>query len=155
MKINWKEVAKSVAYKSMKAYVAKQANKRFSNDERYQKAFDFAINRAKQHIYVACWLDDNDYTYDLIYKLDEWERKRKQSFLSYYSNHNLPKKTSGVLKPVGIRGRLKYYKNDSWYKNTHRAAEEVTIHLKNKRTKKARWSNERKARAKYWRDRGL
>jgi hypothetical protein len=146
MKINWKEVAASSGYQSMKAAVHKNANGRFSKDDRYQKAFDFAINRAKQNIYVHCWLDDNDYTDDLIFKLNEWERKRKQSFLSFYSNHNLPKKTSGILKPRGIRSRIKYYKMDSWYKNSHAAADELSQHLQKKRTKKARWTPEYKAR---------
>jgi len=155
MKINWKEVASSAGYKLMKAAVAKQYNNRFTNDDRFAEAFNFAINRAKQNIYVACWLDNNDYTDDLILKLDEWERKRKQSFLSFYSEYNLPKKSSRVLKTPGIRSRIKYYKQGSWYKNSNKATVELSEHLQRKRTKKTRWTNERKVRACRYRQLSL
>ena len=150
MKINWGEVAKSTGYQSMKAAVA-TASHRFSYDDRYEKAFAFAIGRAKQRIYIICWLKDQDYTDYLIAQLNTWELDRKQSFLSYYTNYNLPKKSSRILKTPGIRSRVKYYKNDSWYKNSHIATEEVTQHLQKIRTKKARWTPEYKARINRFR----
>jgi len=140
MKINWKEVAASAGYKSMKAAVATEANRKWSTHERYTEAFNFAINRAKQHIYVKCWVSDQDYTDYLINQLRAWEEQRKQSFLSYYTNYNLPKKSSRILKTPGIRSRVKDFKQDSWYKDSHRAAKEITEHLRKKRTKKARWT---------------
>jgi len=155
MKINWKEVAVSAGYKSMKAAIAVEANRKWSTDGRYEEQFIFAINRAKQHIYVKAWLDDQDYTDYLIDRLNVWELNRKQSFLSYYTDYNIPKKSSRVLKTRSIRNRIKYYKTDPWYKNSNRAAVELSTYLQKIRTKKARWTNKRKADAKHWRDRGL
>lgn len=149
MKIDWKKVAASAGYKLMKGAVANDANKIYSNGKRFAAAFNFAINRAKQHIYVKAWPDDKDYTDDLTLILQVWELNRNQSFLSYYSNNNLPKKTTKILKPMRIRGKYKYYKGRHWCKNTNRAAQEVSMYLINNRTKKARWNNERKANAKY------
>lgn len=140
MKIDWKAVAASPGYKLMKGAVAEQANNRFSHDDRYQEAFNFAINRAKQQVYVKTWLNGQDYTDYLIDKLNEWELNRKQNFLSYYTNYNLPKKSSRVLKTPGIRSRVKYYKTGSWYKNSNKAAVELSEHLQRNRTKKARWT---------------
>ena len=148
MKINWKAVAASPGYISMKAAIAADANRWGRPDKRYQEAFDFAINRAKHLIYSPIYSKTRDYTLQLIMQLHAWEVDRKQNFINYYSGYNLSKKKkhSNVLKPGGIRQRIKFYKGNTQHKNSHRAAKEMIEYLQKKRTKKARWTPEYKTR---------
>ena len=112
MDINWKEVAKSPGYISMKAAVADEA-KRVAKwgrkpDSRYAESFRFAIGRAIHH---AC---KRGVTLDVI--LNEWEEKRDYNFISFYSDHHLPKIHSNTRKPWGIRATIKEIRKNKFYR---------------------------------------
>ena len=152
MKIDWKAVAASPGYKSMKATVAEEAQQSARRkrvpDIRYQQVFEFAINRAKHYSHVTGISIEN--------VLNAWEEQRTYCFLNYYSNSSnskLPKQHSNMRKPQGIRGLIKYYKTCSFYKNTTKAADALSEYLRGKRTKKARWTPEQKKRSIYWKER--
>ena len=153
MKIDWKAVAASPGYKSMKQVcddevkrVAKWGRK---PDERYQQAFDFAINRAKHYSHAT------GVSVESI--LNAWEENRTYNFMNYYSSSNKPKQHSNILKPLGIRGTYKYFSSKFWMDHNNKRVtrvREITAKL-NPRTKKARWSNKRKKDAAYWREKEL
>ena len=148
MKIDWKEVAKSPGYLSMKAAVADEA-KRVAKwgrkpDERYAESFRFAISRGTHYAIKR------GVTLDVI--LNQWEEKRSYCFLNYYSNHNFPKLSRKVLKPHSISKILKVEKKwrspsipheyKLWFK---RKAQLIKSAVMTKRTgKKARWEKWRK-----------
>ena len=149
MKIDWKAVAASPGYKSMKATVAEEAQQSARRkrvpDIRYQQVFEFAINRAKHYSHVTGISIENI--------LNAWEEQRTYSFLNYYDTYRKPKQHSHICEPQGIRGRIKYYKTCSFYKNTTKAADALSEYLRGKRTKKARWTPEQKKRSIYWKER--
>ncbi len=150
MKINWKHLATTKGYKSLKAtYIKAVQNavkqKRPMRDKKeYLKQFNWIINRAKHHAYT------HNIPIETI--LDIWESKRDYGWLNYYQDNRQPKFTSKCLKPTGIKGTRKYYKNDKWTKNDpviikKRMKSFISWFCKNKTKKdKPRWSMERKKR---------
>ena len=148
MNINWKEVCQSPGYISMQAAVADEAACTAKwgrkSDERYAKAFSFAINRAKHYAYhFGCNVQDI---------LNGWEGQRDYNFISFYSNHHLPKFHSGNKQLMGVRKQIKRYKIDRHY-NPKEKQERILLLLIGQQkatSKKAkpRWSAEYKARIK-------
>jgi len=156
MKIDWKKVAKSPAYISMKACVAEEAKRcakwKQKPDSRYQEAFNFAMNRAKHYAHHL--------NKTFIEVLEIWEAKRTYNFMNYYSDHNLPKFHSNRKENWGLRRNLKSIKSDGFYKkNKRRKADRIKqiigyFQSRNpKRTgRKARWTIHRKHSVKRMRE---
>lgn len=152
MDIDWKEVAASSGYISMKAAVAAEATRvrKFKHnkpDKRYFEAFNFAINRAKHYAHTIGT--------SLIFVLNDWEDKRKYNFINYCSNYTFPRlDCTHVLKPTGINGIRNRYKRYNFYADRvkfskHFVCEEI-MRLGRLRVKesgrKPRWTKEYKAR---------
>lgn len=149
MKIDWKTVAGSPGYKSMKAAVAKEAATSAGygrkRDKRYEETFRFAINRAKHYAHRL--------NKPIEEVLNEWESKRKYCFLNYYQSCNFPKFHSNNCKPMKLRGTKKYYKRENWLdpkRKRERIFQMIQWYQRQESTKdKKRWDNERKRRARF------
>lgn len=148
MKINWKEVCKSSGYLSLKEKVRHDLEKKHRSKKELQEQFRWVISRAIHYSYRL-----NKPIQDI---LNEWESKCNHWWLNYYQNNNQPKlNRTKSLKP---KNTLKYYRTDRWYQTVDMVKQRKkrilqSIHenqMKNstRAGKKARWSNERKARAK-------
>lgn len=145
MKINWKEVAASSGYQSLKAAYIKDVTeaardlsngrKPMRNKEEFLKQFNWVINRAKHYAY------HRNTTIDVI--LDEWEEGRSYWWLNYYQNSHQPK-LNQKSKTMGVNGLRKYLKK--YYSNSPKYIRlQIGKELnKNnpKRTKKARWDKQ-------------
>jgi len=81
MKINWKELAKSKGYKSLKMNISDTAI--FSNKKEDYKKFQWVINRAKHYANYT------ELSIETI--LDSWESKRSYSWVNYYQDCNQPR----------------------------------------------------------------
>lgn len=152
MKIDWKAVARSPGYRSLKAaYIQDVGPKSLAGRSKktlYQR-FQWVINRAKHY---AVRLDKS-----LEEVLNEWESKRDCWWFGYYQETNQPKLPSGKPRNVRQMKPESYWRSSRWssQKETfQRIRRERTRFAKLRRErvhgKKARWSPERKARyAKY------
>ena len=150
MKINWKQVAKSPGYQSLKAaYIesAMQAGRQkhpMRDKEKLYKNFQWVICRAKHYAEHLNWTIES--------VLVEWEAKRTYGMLNYYQNCCQPRFHSDSKKPIGLKGILKSYKNDRFYKDNNsirsrRMLEAIMINQKKRDSgKKPRWSPARKKR---------
>ena len=148
MKINWKQLAKSSGYKSLKAAYIKSAMQagRSANPMRDKKElyanFQWVINRAKHYA------DHLNRSIESI--LNEWEEKRTYGILNYYQDCRQPKFNSRSLEPAGIRSIRKYYKKS--YRNDpirikERIKSFIEYQQRNKpKNDKPRWSASRKRR---------
>ncbi len=142
MKIDWKHIATTPGYKSLKAsYIDDVVSGRsFDSKEQLYVIFLDIIGRAKH--YAHC----KGVTVDVI--LNEWESKRDYWWINYYQYSNRPKKHSNSLKPVGIRGirknlRKVYGHTDIGRK--HHMCNHIQRLQRNKSEKdKPRWSREYK-----------
>lgn len=151
MKIDWKMVAQSTGYRSLKqSYQQTQKHSaRFkgnSNElDRQTKLFHWIICRAKHYAYHL-----NTSIEDI---LNGWEANRNYNWRSYYSDHRFPKlgKTALTVKPMN---RINYFRKDPYYKN-HPESKKVQVFkeiLRQQRQNskkvgdKARWTPERKER---------
>jgi len=146
MTINWKEVAASTGYQSMKAAVANEkarAHARGSKpDKRYEQAFNFAINRAKHYAhYIGCDLQD---------VLNDWEEARDYNFMSYYANHHFPRFEEKTRKLTGVKGQIKNIKNIYHGDPKSKAKRILSLLVGQQKTAskktKPRWSMARKKR---------
>lgn len=163
MKINWKEVAQSPGYKSLKQAVIDEHNRgamfkrrgcsNYGHGNRYQEKFKFAISRATHYAYKR--------GVPLEVILNEWEEKRTYNFMNYYGDTNFPKLHLNALEPVGIRGVIKRTRKRHSFDNTHRkqyVCSAIMRHHKDmvkQSTRKPRWSNDRKYNCKRIRERQL
>lgn len=152
MKINWKEVAKSPGYLSLKKTIADEWNRcngySRAGDSRYKPLFRWVIARATHYAHY--------YNEPLQDVLNEWEELRTYSFLNYYSEQNFPKQIRDRRKfiPKGIKGIIKFYRTDDWYKNDVigqrvRIKTEIERHRKGMaklNKERPRWSMARKKR---------
>ena len=133
----------------MKAAVADEAKRTAKwnrkPDARYMESFNFAINRAKHY--------SNHTGKPVEDILNEWEEKRDHNFISFYSAHKLPKFNTGSLKKHGINQVKKWYKREN-LSPRYRSKRIIQLiqSVQPKRIKKARWSNEYKARKKQHRE---
>lgn len=112
MKIDWKYLATTPGYKSLKAaYIhdirdaAKQKHPMREKTELLKK-FNWVINRAKHHAYIK--------GVPISTILDFWEANRSYCWLNYYQDCAQPKLYTKKLKPMGIKGIRKSYKT-AWY----------------------------------------
>ena len=157
MKIDWKAVAQSPGYKSLKAAYIRdvQASEKtrarghrpLRDKQEFLKLFQWVIGRA-QHYAVRTGKPIEQI-------LNEWETKRNYWWLNFYQECNQPKLPSG--KPRNV----KHMKPDTWHRQQrwHRPGTKVWFQdLRSKRTrdaqftrkhhkgKKPRWSKEHKDR---------
>lgn len=106
-KINWKHLATTPGYKSLKAaYVADvekdaKSTRSMRDKAEFLKLFREVIGRAKHYAH---------YTGKAVFEvLNEWEDERTYWWLNFYRNH-IPKLHKKVLKPRAISGIRLYYK---------------------------------------------
>jgi hypothetical protein len=102
MKIDWKYLAATPGYKSLKAaYIedvkkaSKQSRPMRCKDDFLSK-FQWVINRAKHYAYHT------GRSVESI--LNEWEDTRNYWWLNYYQNSHQPKFHSGSVKALGTNG---------------------------------------------------
>jgi len=148
MEIDWKHLATTPGYMSMKAAVAEEAKCtakwKHKPDPRYVESFNFAINRAKHYAH------HNNVPIENV--LNNWELNRTFNFISYYTNHHFPKLHNKSLKPCGIRGNLKRCKKQRYYSVTEKRDRRdcmlrtLQAFNQDKRIKKPRWYKGRKRR---------
>ena len=148
MKIDWKHVAQTKGYLSIKKAM-KDLNEyrwtRPSDIAASKKIFINLINRAKHYAYIK------EVTLDAI--LDYWEAKRlhtKHEWRSFYGSYHLPKKLGNSMKPTGTRHMLAYMKKHNMqHHDKHHTNQQISIHLIAQRKasgKRARWTPDYKAR---------
>ena len=150
MNIDWKHLAKTPGYRSLKAAYCKDALKAglqkhpMRSKEELYKEFRKIIGVAQNNAL------HKNVTIESV--LNEWEEKRKGWWLGFYcNNHN--KMHSCSIKPQGINGLVKYYKKV--YKSDPKKGMErikVARLYASKRnslktnSRKPRWSSARKKR---------
>lgn len=146
MKINWKKVAASKGYKSLKAAYEKdvqdahrtidKGSRPMRNKETFRKHFQWVIERAKHYA--------NHYGVPLEYILYKWEEERDYWWLNFYQDSRQPKFHSNSKKYQGLRGYKKYIKqrikNGSLSKDEARKMLQKNLPLYNKSEKK-RWNS--------------
>ncbi|WP_417536305.1 hypothetical protein [Methylophaga sp.] len=148
MKVDWKFFSKTPGYKSLKeAYMhdCRRAGKEarpMRNKDEYYKKFQWVIARCLHYA-----SKQNRTPWDV---LNEWESKRTYWWINFYQDCNQPKimPESISRKDMHIRGLKKYYKYCRFPDSNNRINQRITEHLKAKRTKKARWTIEKKSRRK-------
>ena len=101
MKIDWKSLAKSKGYKSLKAAYIYDLNRKCCSrsKSKYLEHFNWAIGRAKHYAY------HKNISIEAV--LNEWEEQRDYWWLNFYQNGNQPKFHSNSLKPIGEKGLKK------------------------------------------------
>lgn len=146
MKINWKYLATTKGYQTLKAaYIhdVKEATKggyAMRNKDEFLRHFRWVICRAKHYVYKT------GKSMEVV--LGEWESKRDYWWLNYYQSCRLPRFHSGVKKPMGIKGIRAYYKNNRWgakYINDRVCDFIKKEDEKNSTKKKKRWPMTRKS----------
>ncbi len=159
MKIDWKYVATTKGYKSLKAaYVhdVQDAEQTRSKGRRPMRdkatfliKFKWVIARATYHA------EHEKVTIDVI--LDRWESKRTYWWLNYYGDYkNQGKYSNNKLKPRGAKGIKASLKEDTFHRNDpirlqYLVNKHIQIRQREASTKSPkRWSNERKADAKEY-----
>lgn len=153
MDIDWKYFSQTKGYKSLKeAYMrdtrkAGKEKRPMRDKEEFYKHFQWVISRCIHYAHAL-----NKKPWEV---LDEWESKRDYWWLNFYQDSRQPKirPESISRKPMHIRGIKKYYKTGYFPDSNTRVNKRIGDHLRSKRTKKSRWTSERKARrdrsAKY------
>jgi len=148
MCIDWKQLAQSAGYKSLKAtYIkaAQSAGKRknpMRKKDELLKHFNWVICRVKHYAYYTGKSAEEI--------LNDWEVKRTYCWLNYYQDCAQPKFHSNSKKQIGIKGLRKHYKKDSWYRNdpAARAARVCSaisdIQMRRSTKTKSRWGSLRK-----------
>lgn len=118
MKVDWKKVAASPGYKSLKAaYIdSVQDSEKFSRKhnrnamrvkKEYLDRFNWIINRAKHYAHIQ------GVTLDII--LNQLEEKRQYGWFNYYDNYNQPKVYAPTSrKRAGINAIRKAEKSSRW-----------------------------------------
>jgi hypothetical protein len=150
--INWKQVAASPGYKSLKAayvrdvqksgtYRSRFGTKPLREKEEFLKLFNWVIARAKHYAHhLQCPIED---------VLNKWEEGRGNHWwLNYYQNCHQPKFHGDKLKYPGVVSERKRLKQQSLSRRYKRLAILRALQsARPKRTKKPRWSVDRKKRS--------
>ena len=142
MKIDWKYVATTEGYKSLKAAYAHDVYKKNRSKKELREHFKWVIGRAIHYAHHENTTIDNI--------LDNWEAKRTMWWFGYYQDGRQSKHTSGVLCRMGINGIRKLYKNDGFRRCPINRKARVFCHImsvqKISSTKSPkRWTTKRKA----------
>lgn len=147
MQVDWKKVALSPGYMSLKAAYMCDIEKNWRGKHESLKRFNWVINRAKHYAY------HQGVTLDVV--LDSWERRRDCWWVNYYGKSKQPKFPSS--KPANVQRMkesaylLKEFATTTDKKRAFqmlRNARTRFAKLERKRDtkKKPRWGTERKRR---------
>lgn len=164
MKINWKELARSPGYQSLKAAYKRDAHKAGQQPRPMRRKaelyahFCWVINRAKHYAYC--------HGVSMEAVLDLWESQRDYWWLNFYQEGRQPKLASGKprnVRPPKAETRFKRmsfgpYSPERYFKSlrTHRQREAIVA--RKNAGKKVRWSAARKdqqARIRRYRQQNL
>jgi len=135
-KINWKLLAQTPGYKSLKAAYTHDIQKEWQNKAELYKKFRWVIDRAKHHAHHK--------NISVSTMLDFWEGNRTYWWLNYYQDSNQPKLHSNNNKSTGIKGLRKYYKANTWMQThiKHRICAFIQEQQQKASTKKKkRWTS--------------
>ena len=147
MNVDWKYFSQTTGYKSLKDAYMRDARKAgtetrpMRNKDEFYKKFQWVINRC---IHYSQALNKTPWEV-----LDAWESKRDYWWMNFYQDSNQPKirKESISKKPRNVRGIKKYYKRGhGWSESNNLINNRISDFLKRERTRKARWSVDRKKR---------
>lgn len=144
MKIDWKHLASTTGYKSLKAAYIKdvqEASKRsrsMRKKDEFLELFNWVICRAKHYAHHT------GKTIEQI--LDEWESKRTYWWLNYYQDCRQPKFKTGSVKAMGVNGLRKYYKRQGYDPETIKSLLQKFNKEAKSRKAKLRWPMRRKKR---------
>ncbi|EKO3908209.1 hypothetical protein GTU35_001250 [Vibrio fluvialis] len=147
MKVDWKYFSQTDGYKSLKAAymrdVKKAGNEKrpMRNKDEFYKHFQWVINRCIHYAHAL-----NKKPWEV---LDDWESKRDYCWwLNFYQDSNQRKiRTESISrKPMHIRGIKKLCKKGYYPDSNTTVNRKIGNHLRSIRTKKPRWTPERKAR---------
>lgn len=144
MDINWKHLATTPGYKSLKEAYASDIKKNWRGKQESLRKFQWVLCRAKHYAHHT------GRTIEEI--LNEWESKRDYWWLNYYQDSNQPKFHSNSKKPMAYRGLRNYYKKNIFYRNLpikagKRAMDELHRDASTNK-QKSRWTMKRKKREK-------
>lgn len=146
MKIDWKHLASTEGYKSLKNELCGINRHRKAE---YLRKFNWVIARAKHYAQFQ------DRTLEEV--LNEWEKNRNGWWLGHYKESAQPRlNKSDSVRPKGHNSVINKYKNGSRteYKKI-RVLDYMREVARKSRTKKPKWSSARKKEANYWRKRNL
>ena len=156
MDIDWKHLAKTDGYKSLKAAYIKsvmdaeksraRGHRPMRDKAEFLELFNWVIARAKHYAHHTSKPIDT--------VLTEWESKRDYWWLNYYQDCRQPKFHSNSKKPISMGGMRKLITLDGFYRNDKKAKARRIVDCisreqkKNSSKVKQRWSMDRKARYK-------
>ena len=146
MKIDWKHLAKTKGYQSLKAAYSYDVQNRSRTKKELLRHFNWVICRAKHYAYYQ------GRTLEEV--LCEWEAKRDYWWLNFYQECNQPKLVR-ALKPQNIKGLRNFMKEHYNFENTidrkHRVNSEIQLRQRQTSTKKKRrWTTSEKAQYKKY-----
>lgn len=155
MKIDWKKLAQSPGYKSLKAAYIRDVHEAGQQPRPMRKKAEFLklfrrVIGMSQHYAIRTGKP-------IEQVLNEWEEKRDHWWLNFYSDHHLSKLASGKPRNVKYQKAGTYLRSSLSKRDPKRYIERLKSErarlAKSQREidgKKARWSTERKVReAKY------
>lgn len=88
MEIDWKHVASTPGYRSLKAAYVADIQRGWRSKAKSLRLFNWVINRARHYAHVQQRPIED--------VLNEWEERRNQWWVGYYQAANQPKLCSGV-----------------------------------------------------------
>jgi hypothetical protein len=165
MKIDWKKVALSAGYISLKEAMihdiqdaskyAQSGYRPMRNKQEFHNKFRWVISRALHYVYHT---KNKNPTKALIKLLNEWESKRTYWWLNYYQDCNQPRldRTSRKRSLASIRKECK--KEDKLYSRFHQKVKnryfDFLLHFQKQNSKrkgkKARYTTEQKIHHKKY-----
>lgn len=125
MKVDWKKVAASAGYISLKAAYIKDVKKDqdaalrhgcrpFRSKEEFRRKFKWVIGRAVHYAHI--------YNRPVESFLWMWESDRDYWWLNYYQEGRQPKKHSNSLRPRNYKGRVKSKKKPPRWSKQYKAS---------------------------------
>lgn len=144
MGTNWKHLATTKGYKSLKAaYIhdvidAASEKHPMRNKAEFIRKFNWVIGRALHYA------NNTGRSVEAI--LNEWEQKRDYWWLNYYQDCRQPKFHSNGIKTMGVRGKRKYYKSVFNYSPAEIASSMRNFINKKSKKSKPSWPMARKKR---------
>ncbi len=146
--IDWKHLATTRGYRKLKQAMIEDIHAGHRSKQELHDKFNWVICRAKHYAHRL-----NKPIEDV---LNEWEDAREVWWIRYYSNHHQSKIVDVPTQPRSLRGAIRRYKNRKFRKKSTRSVRDLSfiweLQKQNSMKVKPRWSNEKKARARYWRE---
>lgn len=146
MKINWKTLAATPGYRSLKAEYIRDLHRSGRSKAELLKHFYWVIGRAQHYA--------SHRGISVVTILNEWEAKRDYWWLNYYQNSNQPKLPSGKprnVKPMSLNQftTLQFSDPVERFRRLRAWRRRKAMEQRKAVGKKARWSRERKLNKKY------